>query len=127
MLLTATTVLWFFIISILAVGIGYLIEKIELYTFGAVIMFIVSLLVIQGGIAEKIGVTTNSTESLDGNETTVSKTETFVYEQNEGVVSNTVGLIGVLISAGLMMSGFLDYKRKKKERANKLDVGDLPP
>jgi len=116
------TILAFFLIALLALGIGHFSKRIELYFFGIIIMLFMGLFMINNGVAEQTGESIAVNQTVVGNETMIAQTTTFVYEENQNVWTNGIGLLSVIIAGGLSLTWF---RMRKAEKDAEMQGADL--
>lgn len=123
MLFTAATIIGFALFAIIALVIGHFTEHIEIYFLGVVVLLVLGLFIIGNGIAEQVGVTRDFNETVTGNLTERVEVSTFVFDNNQNRFSNALGLLFIVIAAGLTLT----WKRGKDARRLKAErsIDDL--
>lgn len=122
MLLTAATITFFILIALFAVAAGHYMKRMELYFFGVVIMLFMGLYIITNGVAVQTGVEFNQTESPSaGNGTDIMRSEVINYDQETDQWTNGIGLLLVIIAAGLSLTYWRAGKKEKQEKLESVD------
>lgn len=114
MLITAYTLIAFYIIAAaLAIG-GYASKNEGLLAFGASLFILTGWIVFTEGISEQTGLNTTTNYTQSGNLTTAeTATTTYNYDQNKGILSNSLGALSLVFGATLF---FYLYEIRRKER-----------
>lgn len=120
MLLTSTTFILFLLSGIACLAIGVFSKNQLSYYLGVFIIFFTGLMVLQLGFSEQTGQQLN--ESNDGNIT--STTVSYAYTQSSGMWTNGIGLLLIIISAGLALNFYKERKEEREKKDNSLDVED---
>src|ERR1700754_357927 len=114
MLLTSTTLFFFLLGSVAALGIGIFAKRQEVYLLGIVLLFFMGLMVLQLGVSEQVG----STVTENGNSTSIVNT----YEETTTTWTNGLGLLLVVIAAGLSLHFYKAGKDEKQKKADSIEV-----
>lgn len=118
MLLTSTTLFFFLFISVASLGIGIFAKRQEMYLLGIVLLFFMGLMTVQLGIAEPTGKIQNAT--MIGNQSHTVETET--YEISSGAWTNGIGLLFIMIAAGLSLHFYKADKDEKQRQADSIEI-----
>lgn len=122
MLFTAWTILIFLLIGVAAVGLGHFSGHIEMYFFGALIMLFMGLFILSNGVSEKVGEYILMNESVVDNVTSSVQSVDFVFDSNINIWTNGLGLLCVIIAAGLGLTWRSEKKKKDRERKLSIDL-----
>jgi hypothetical membrane protein len=120
MILTSTTFILFLIAGLGVLGIGIFSKNQLAYYLGVLIIFFNGLMVLQNGFSEQTGQAIN--ESVAGNMT--STAIAYTYTQSSGVWSNGIGLLLIVIAAGLALHFFRAGKEEERKKQESLEVDD---
>ena len=115
MLITATTVILFYVIAIASIVAGHYIKRIELYAFGVLLVFLFSGFVWYNGISEQTGLK----EVYDNSTSTT--TTVYDYEQNRELWVDYLSVGGMLLGVFLAINTYMEYK-KEKHRHEQEDI-----
>lgn len=118
MILTTTALLAFLIVAVAALGIGIFSKRQEVYILGVVVLFFMGLMVIRLGVAEPTGQVLNETAA--GNLTGTIVTTT--YTTSSDTWTNALGLLFVVIAAGLSLHLYRSNEKEKEKKRDSLDV-----
>lgn len=128
MLFTVLTVLIFCLIAVAAIVGGHFSEKQELYVFGAVVLFLVGLYVAAFGVSVLVGVSSVPCDyELVGDNVSFggcAVIDTDVYEQVQDVWTTSIGLLFVVVAAGLLLTWNRDRVAKRTKKRRGLDFDD---
>lgn len=108
MLLTAQTVLIFFLVALATITIGHYLKRVELYALGVLFLFLFSGFYWYNGLSEKTGETT-STSPLN------VTTTTYTYEQNRTLWVDFTSVAGMLVAVILALTTYREWTEYKQE------------
>lgn len=111
-------------LSLVALGIGIFAERNEVYFCGVILLLFTGLLVLQGGINNSSGQLTNTSQTMIGNDTNYVTSTTFVYETTSDYWTNGIGLLLIVIAAGLSLHFYTAKKDREKSELESIDVKD---
>lgn len=115
MLITATTVILFYVIALASIVMGHYIKRIELYAFGVLLMFLFSGFFWFNGISEQTG----NVISENGNTTTVVNT----YDQNRTLWVDFLSVGGMLLGVFLAINTYQEYNtERQRKREEEVDA-----
>lgn len=125
MIFTATTILFFFLIGVGAVALGHFTKRQELYIFGVVVIFFMGLVILDDGVAVQTGVQINETDTQNPNNTTsIDRVDTYVFNQEKDAFTNGLGLLSVLVAAGLALTWWQGRKKEKEQKLRSIELDD---
>lgn len=117
MLITAWTLLAFYLVAAAFVVGGYAAKNEGILAFGAALLILAGWIVFTQGIAEQTGTADQTNFTYDAANVTQaeSTTTTYQYEQNKGLLTNSLGSLSFLVG-GLMFFYIYDLREKERER-----------
>jgi len=120
MILTTTGLISFLVVAVAALGIGIFSKRQEVYLLGVIVLFFMGLMVIQLGVAEPTGQILNETTGVNLTGTVVTTT----YTTSSDAWTNALGLLFVVIAAGLSLHMYRSNEKEKREKSDSIDVDD---
>lgn len=114
MLLTTSTLVFFLLASIAALGIGIFSKRNEVYVLGIVLLLFMGLWVFQEGISQPVG----SVVTENGTTTNIVNT----YETSATTWTNGFSLLMIVTAAGLFLHLYKSGKEEKRRKADSIEV-----
>ena len=121
MLFTSSIILAFLAVGVLAVVAGFFMRKHELYIFGAVVLLLSGLILLTGDVSSVQG---ENIVTYSGNETVLNQTMTYVYAPQSDNWTNALGILSVVVAAGLSLTWWGSKQREEQKKKNSLDIED---
>lgn len=117
MLITATTALIFLTLAIACVVLGHYIKRLELYSFGVLVIFLFSGFIWFNGISEQTG------ETVITSNVTGITTTTYTYDQNRELWVDFLSVAGMLLGVFLAINTYTEFvKERQRKREEEIDT-----
>lgn len=108
MFITSTTVIAFYSIGLLSVALGHWLKRLEIYSFGVLLIFVFSGFIWFSGISEPTG----EVIVTSGNNTVV----TTQYDKNTDGWTNILSVGGMLLAVTLALTTYREYVKEEQRK-----------